>query len=446
MFTAKKPLAAAACVLALLFPGAGCLGETRDQFSDGSFEETVVIPQGGGSNSSVAFDLPRNVSVTGASLDIEGRQADYGLTTTVLDFQKPLGSTAWAGTAAGAPPVLPPSSYESTNITLVPGIRKSDDIRYTTSKLNNLPYHLIEFYVGRDLLVNFNLSWEGIGFSDPQMGVGRNGADLYLWDSSRLSWKAMDSEGMGEVPVEVTLGARVLVNAGDYVDLEGRINALVCPAWMYSNRVETDYVKLDFTGISHGRPFNVTLDVGADNTTDWSHPGLFQDNETFSGPAFVQALQACLDNASTDPVRIPLKFTSDGGGVLFLSNLSIEHSPKDLPPFLKKAVPSLALEEDGRLFGALDISEHFGDDGGSAKLEFSVAWMDDPGKAGLVVNGTRLDLFANLTDWYGQVTARLRSTDAKGQWADSNNFSVRVTPVDDPPRLERQRDGAFMTS
>jgi hypothetical protein len=422
-----------AVISAVSFSG----GETRSKFSDGGSSALLRFPEGGGELSNLSVTLPRASTISAATVDIEGRSALYGPTSHAIDFLSPAGSRAWAGTMASVPPAGAPSSYESTNITLQPGIQKSDEVRYTTNGVNMAPYHLFEFYLGPQILSSFSLTWEGIGFSDAQIGIGNNGASLYIWNNATGGWDFQQKDGFGEVPQEVTLKS-VATCATSYIDSNGFLNAMVYPAKMYQNRVETDYVKLDYDGYRTIWPADAGIDVGADGSMEWSHPGKLQGKTTFSGIAFVAALQKALNASSTENVTIPLKLNVSAGGTLFISNLSITFTGRNLPPVVKKSLPSvLTVPEDTSRQDVLDLREYFDDDAGAGNLIFNASWISDPGKARFDVDEASLDITAILQDWNGNIKARIRATDSGGLWVESANFTVIVSPVNDPPRFEK---------
>ena len=129
------------------------------------------------------------------------------------------------------------------------------------------------------------MTWEGIGFSNPQIGFGNNGASLYLWNNATGAWDFQQKDGSGEVPQEVTLKS-IATCATSYIDSLGFLNAMVHPANMNQNRIETDYVKLDYSGYRTIWPADAGLDVDSDGSVEWSHGGPLQGKATFSGPAF----------------------------------------------------------------------------------------------------------------------------------------------------------------
>ena len=437
MSGSKKLLALLVALLASVSALSLSSGENRTKFSDGGSNALLQFPEGGGAFSNLSVTLPRAATVSSASVDVEGRPAVYGPTPHTIDFQSPAGSRAWAGTTALVPPSGAPSTYENINITALPAIQKSDDVRHTTNGANMAPYHLFEFHVGAEMLASFWVSWEGIGFSNPQVGFGSNGASLYLWNNATGAWDFQQKNGFGEVPQEVSLLSTASC-ATSYIDPNGFINAMVYPANMAQNRIETDYVKLDYNGYRTIWPANAGLDIGADGSVEWSHGGPFQGKATFFGPGFAAALQKALNASSTENVTIPLKFNVSAGGTLFISNLSITYTGRNLPPTLKKGLPSpLMVPEDGSLQGVLDIRDHFDDDDGAANLTFNVSWMSDPGNVRLDIEDARLGITAIMQDWNGNIKARIRATDMGGLWVESANFTVVVSPVNDPPRFEK---------
>jgi hypothetical protein len=406
-------------------------GELETGFSDGAQQQLLLFPPGGGQNST-AVDLPPGIEILNATVDLEGRRALNGTAYSTTDFFLERGNLAWAGNATALPPVLPPASFEDQNITVVPGIKRSDDIRHQTTATNAAPYHMFEFLVGEANVTGFNLTWEGIGFTQPQMGFGDNGATLYLWDRLARLWMPLDTQGVPEVPVEVVLSANITVSPGRYIDVGGYITAFVAPKRIqFDNQLSTDYVKLVYWGWQTSFPENLRLDVGADGSVEWSRPGPLNATQTFSGAQFVSALQKAVDNGTGGNVSVPLRFTSSSGGLLYLTNLSIGYGPKDLPPWLVKNIPLLSTSEDVPAYAVVDLREHFDDDRGVGNLTFSLAHNTGPSHIQVLVNGTSIDIIPAEAGWYGSETARVRAADGRGQWVESNNFTVRVdrTPV-----------------
>jgi hypothetical protein len=414
-----------ACALMAASLG-GASGDVQTGFTDGAQAQLLVFPPGGGQNTT-SVDLPAGIEVLNATVDLEGRRAPNGTAYTTTDFFLERGNLAWAGNATALPPVLPPASFEDQNITAVPGIKRSDDVRYQTLAINAAPYHMFELSVGEANVTGFDLTWEGIGFTQPQIGFGDNGATLHLWDRVARLWTPMDTQGVPEVPVEVVLSANVTVSPGRYIDIDGYITAFVAPKRIqYDNEISTDYVKLTYWGRTSSYPENVALDVGADGSVEWTRAGPLNATQTFTGAPFVAALQKAVDGAAGPNITVPLKFTSSSAGLLYLSNLSIGYGPKDLPPRLVKDIPALSTGEDVPAHGVLDLSQHFDDDRGVANLTFSVAYNSGPSHVQVVVNGTFLDLIPAEAGWSGSETARVRAADGRGQWVESNNFTVRV--------------------
>ncbi|MBM4249807.1 MAG: hypothetical protein FJ149_10340, partial [Euryarchaeota archaeon] len=397
-------------------------------FEDGTGQQLLVFPPGGGVNST-SVAIPAGMEVLNATVDLEGRRALNGTAYSSTDFFLERGNRAWAGNATMLPPVLPPGSFEDQNITAVPGIKLSDNVRYTTTATYAAPYHLFELSVGEGNVTGFNLTWEGIGFTMPEIGFGDNGATLYLWDRLARIWTPADTQGVPEVPAEVVLTANVSVSAARYIDIDGYITAFVAPKRIqYDNEISTDYVKLVHWGWQSTYPEDLRLDVGADGTVEWSHPGPLNATRTFSGPAFVSAMQKAVDNATGDNASVPFRFSCASGGLLYLSNLSIGYGPKDLPPRFLEDIPLLETGLDRPAYAALDLTRHFDDDGGAANLSFSVVHNTGPSHVAVAVNGTFLDIVPAEPGWSGSEQSRVRATDARGHWAESNNFTVRVNP------------------
>ena len=103
------------------------------------------------------------------------------------------------------------------------------------------------------------------------------------------------------------------------------------------------------------------------------------------------------------------------------------------PPSIVKPLPSVSFAEDGALLHAMNLSEYFTDDLYPDELVFSVAYEQDATKVDAEIDGTWLNLYTGTVDWYGVKKVAVRATDRGGISAVSNNFTVTVTPVNDPP-------------
>jgi len=108
---------------------------------------------------------------------------------------------------------------------------------------------------------------------------------------------------------------------------------------------------------------------------------------------------------------------------------------KNGPPRQLQPIPRLYLAEDTGLTHALDLDSYFTDDLYPGTLTYAIAYEQDPSSLRATVEGHWLDLSAVRRDWYGSCALSVRATDSGGMSTVSSNFTVTVTPVNDPPSL-----------
>ena len=102
------------------------------------------------------------------------------------------------------------------------------------------------------------------------------------------------------------------------------------------------------------------------------------------------------------------------------------------PPVLVFNIPLQSFPENNicnKGYHLVNLSKYFSDDGGVENLTFTVVHATDPSHICATVDGNFLSFSTPTKDWYGQERFRVRATDAGGLWAESNDFTVRVTPV-----------------
>lgn len=439
----SRPLVSMAVIasMLLLAMGAASLGDTRTVFSDGSGTALLGFPRDGGNNST-SVDLPSGVEVAAATVDLEGVPVDLDNENLLIDFRKPAGSTAWSGTTQTVPPDKKPSNYESINATGDPGLQVNNDDNYMSAQGNNAAaYEMFEFYVGDANITNFTLYWKGMGSSTPKMGFSGVNIKLYMWNPATSLWENYYSyarPSIMEMDKEVLFDCTV--DPDHYVDARGDITMLatVSAATFQTTTMDTDYISLAYVGKARLWPQNLRLDVGGDGSIEWNMSGRLQTKTTVSGPQFVAGLQRAVDASAGPTVTIPFKFLSAGGGSLFVSNLTIRYGPKDLPPSQNGTIPDLHMDEDTNAT-LLDLWDHFVDDKGAAPLKFTIVYQQDQSKvvARMNADGHRVDFSTGTRYWFGAEKFRVRATDERGQWAESNNFTVNVRFVDHPPVLEQ---------
>jgi len=430
-------------LVALFLPLApGAAAATLTKFSTGATTMGLEYPDGGGQNDTAAVVLPRDNDVASAYLDVEGRPVILGSKAGMIDFNSPQGSTAWTGAAASVPPDQKPVNYEDVDATADSGLYANWDGQYlSASGSNAAAYNMFEFDVSDLSLNNFTLYWKGNGWTEPLHGFSGNNIVLHMWNAATGQWENFYSFSHPSSLVddrEAWFNASA--GANDYIDARGALTmmATVSSASYAESEMDTDYVSLSYAGKATFYPDNVTLDIGADGSVEWQRSGKLTGKASISGAAVADGFQRVLDGASTPEVQIPLRFTSKTGGILFLSNLSINHAPSNLPPARNGTIPVIEMMEGESGTGLLDLRQYFTDDGDVANLSFGVVYQQDASriKAQLNPDGHRVDFTQPTQYWFGEESFRVRATDQKGLWVESQNFSVRVKFVNHAPKLE----------
>jgi hypothetical protein len=433
------PLAAITSLLLLSIPALSS-GDSTTAFSGGAASVLLGFGAGGGNNST-AVDLPAGVDITYATVDVEGRPFDAGSGSGLIDFNNPGPSTAWSGNTQTVPPNQAPPNYEQTNSTSDLGLLANNDAVYLSCQANNAAaFELFEFYVGGANLTNFTLYWKGMGTTTPKMGFSGSNIQLYMYNATATTWELFGSyQRPSMIAMDMEFWFNATGNSSNYIDNRGYVSmmATVSAATFSQSTMDTDYVSLDYSGTLRLWPENITMDVGNDGSVEWTHPARLQGKATFSGAQFISGLQRLVDISAGPTVHIPLKLHSAGPGALSLSNLSISHDIKDRAPSFNGTIPDLYMDEDANAT-LLDLRGYFADDMGVENLKFTIVYQQDPSKVSAKMNpdGHRVDFAALTKYWFGAQNFRVRATDARGQSAESNNFTVNVRFVDHPPVLE----------
>jgi hypothetical protein len=418
--------------------------DTTTTFASGLPSITMLFPKNGGTNTTPVVDIPGHMNISSAKFDVEG----IGLNTTsgqnMLDFSNPKGSTAWIGSLATIPPVSPPANLEATNKTADGGLKAQDGSTLSNSGVNGAAYQLFEFHLGNVELVNFTLYWKGMGTTQPKMGFSGSNVQLYIWNATASVWELYYSLARPSIIVASTY-AYFNASAGNYtnyIDAKGNLCMMATTNYnlnIQASTMDTDYVSLSYYGKQLLFPADVKIDIGNDGTTEYQKSGDLKGKVTVEGAPIVAGFQQVI-NASTDSVvHIPIKFSSSEGGVLFISNLSINYVIMDLPPQVNKTIMDIQIDENTNATDRLDLWEYFNDDMGVANLTFSIPFQENTTRveARLDADGHHVSFYTMTPYWFGKEDFRVRATDKKGQYTNSNTFSVIVKFVDNPPIIEK---------
>ena len=184
----------------------------------------------------------------------------------------------------------------------------------------------------------------------------------------------------------------------------------------------------------------VVLEVQTPSTVKLSNLTIAYDyTATVDFTAKAQAsTTAARDNTRTDtPVRINFKVSTGQAGRVSLEHPKVEYY-LDYPPWLLRPVTTVEVLEDEPRGDLLDLNDFFADDWDTGRLTFIVVDERDPdGAVEPYLDGGHLGVRLPVPNWNGEVTLTVRAFDSSSFYHnDSNQFIVRVLPVNDPPYLD----------
>jgi len=200
-------------------------------------------------------------------------------------------------------------------------------------------------------------------------------------------------------------------------------------------------------------PAEDALVMYIDSTLEWDHIM----NSSFDGAVAACCLQVDGDADFGTPevdtgVELESSFTATNelsqGGVFYWRMRAVYetgNSPGfgparrfflNTPPVLVSLIippPILEDNEGNKGYHLVDLDRCFRDDLFQDRLNYSIIYESDPSHVLAQVDGHFLSFSTPTKDWYGTEKVCVRATDPQGLWANSNNFTVRVLPVNDPP-------------
>ncbi|MEM2869749.1 MAG: hypothetical protein QW379_04925, partial [Thermoplasmata archaeon] len=109
-------------------------------------------------------------------------------------------------------------------------------------------------------------------------------------------------------------------------------------------------------------------------------------------------------------------------------------------PVLKKNIGLQTFKEDTTAYRLLNLSMYFTDDLYPDQLTYSIIMETNPSHILGIVEDNFITFTTPTPDWTGQERFAVRAYDPLGLSATSNAFTVRVTPVNDPPRIQEIPD------
>lgn len=123
--------------------------------------------------------------------------------------------------------------------------------------------------------------------------------------------------------------------------------------------------------------------------------------------------------------------------------------PNSPPKLLNAGIPNgtFSFKEDSEEgIGLIDLEEYFSDDHDDGNLEFEIVYQEDTKKIRAEINGSYIDFFQIEENWHGPIRFKVKAKDrgVMGQSGReniletfSNEFTIVVTPINDPPRISK---------
>ncbi len=147
------------------------------------------------------------------------------------------------------------------------------------------------------------------------------------------------------------------------------------------------------------------------------------------------------DNTHVDKdVRIPFKVSTGQAGRITLEDPIVVYH-MDYPPLLLEDVPAQQVFEDEARDYLVDLHDYFTDDWDNESLRFVIIEESEPHYVDAYLIDSWLSVKLPEKDWNGNVTVRVRAHDRHPFYHnDSNEFVIRVLPVNDAPVLHFIQD------
>lgn len=434
--------------------------ENPDQLNQGDIR-LLTFPEFGGEQA-ISIEVPSEGTVVEAELEMTGLQKTYPSVNTGFSFNNEgKDHDAWKGSSTKRPPSSQPKNMKNTAATLSneQDIATSDN-KYWRHKIDapwitdpwgkaipTYPWQHFEFDISnaRNTLDQISVSWEGHGVTDSTTRIC--GAKLFIWDPGDLDWALLDEyEENCNLVVDKTLSGTTSIPAIQQDSWkDSKVNVLIQGVFNDSGTyttISTDDIDLTVRSHTVSWPSDLKVDVGDDDVIEHTYQGKVAGKKTFGGSeGFVDALQEIIDNSDGgsdqfdvgDNITVLITFNSSTGGQLSVKMTGLK---VDTPPKMAAELPGIAVDEDSELDNALDLWEYFRDDEGVENLTYHVDWNERPGKINVWIPGNRNVKVTTLSpDWSGDVKVRFSASDTYEQTVLSNNVTVTVRPMNDPPAL-----------
>lgn len=438
----------------LIMPMTGPVGASTiiDTFGDGSSDNTITF-NGPGEDTSLYLTVPKMSVVNLATMTIEGDSLRAANPLTLdYDYNDTTNNAGWTGTTTSnvSSTLNGPGSFQANGIAQgdYTSLQQSDDFWLETmSKGAAYDYHQFKFTVNMAEISKIDVEWEGNAeWIDITGASGKTmkGAHVYIWNNGSAIWEKVGSYELDSGRVDERIQNTFSGSLDGYLYNDVEIRVIVQnyhgDGGIGGTTVATDFVKITVTGKPLEWPSDVALDVGDDGTDDWTYAGALMSEESFGGVEFVDALQDVIDaeGVGHGSFDITLSFSSATGGKMYVGGLSINlDGYTNEPPALTDIPNNLHFDEDTDAPGLIDLKAYFEDDiDPDADLVFALENESDPDLIHAEVTTAGMVDFTTPTDnWFGTASFTVSATDTDTAKTASNEFTVTVDPVDDPPEL-----------
>ena len=146
------------------------------------------------------------------------------------------------------------------------------------------------------------------------------------------------------------------------------------------------------------------------------------------------------DLYSTHYVRIPLTLGMEGGaGRITIDQVQVRYRI-DYPPELLQSIASIKIDEDSGIADPIDLNQFFTDDWDAGHLRFAMSNATNTQHVLVELQGSSLKVGTLTANWCGVATFMVWAYDRNDYYATSNEVTVFVTCINDPPILEEIPD------
>jgi hypothetical protein len=388
-------------------------------------------------NSSFTVPIPANATVTTATVDLEGFYNKGPLTTKSCDFaEDSAGHKAYKGIVQGfkrdqtTPKQLQGQEFSSDEYTAVSAIDDQVVENMGDFMGDDDGYQLFSFSVPVDESSSVAVFWKG--HAEYYFGGGAREFALYIWNNMTGVWELVDIE-----TVSSDLQVWHQFPNDWYVDNRTVWVLAMCTD---GNLIITDYANITISGFAHVFPKNPSMDVGANGQVEWSlAESRFDYKVSVSDPSLMTALEAAARNSPTRLANVTIKFIAQSLGRIRITDFNVTYSA---PPWCNGIPDTYHVDENTPASKVIDLNGWFVDDRDSGSLNFTVSYQQDSRKLQAIMDpdGHSLGFKPIARYWWGALRFRVRATDSEGLSTESNNFTVTVVHINQPPGINQIPD------